>query len=90
MLDWMLIASFIIIFAIQLGLCFKVKSRIIRMLPIIAFVFSGVVLFVEAQKIPTGWGRLGHAFFMIYAVYMIFTCGIAWGIWAIMKYRRNR
>lgn len=90
MLELMLIASFIIIFTIQLLLCFKVKSRIIRMLPMIVLVFSGVVLFFEAQKIPAGWDRLGYAIFMIYDVYSIVICGIAWMIWAIMNCRKNR
>jgi hypothetical protein len=37
-----------------------------------------------AITIP-GWDGLGYVFLAIFTGFMMFMCGVAWGIWAIIK-----
>ena len=76
--------SIIVLLPVQLFLCFKVKSRIVRFLPIIVFSVLTTVFFVLAS-IAQEWDRLGYVFFAIFSGFMLFMCGIGWGIWAIIN-----
>lgn len=83
-----LIVSVVALLPIQLLLCFKAKSRTIRLLPI--FIFSVLaVAFIVMNFVTPGWDGLGYIFLAIFAGIMIFMCGIGWGIWWIVSRRKK-
>ncbi len=79
-----LIFSIAVLLPIQLLLCFKVKSKVIRLLPVILLSISAIC-FVGMAIVNTGWDGLGYLFLAIFAGFMLFICGMAWGIWAVVK-----
>ena len=83
------IASIIVLLPIQLWLCFKVKKRLVRLLPVVFFFVLGIA-FVCLASISTGWDSLGYIIFAIYAAYMLFVCGVGWLIWWLVNYCKNR
>ena len=78
-----IIVSIAILLPVQLLLCFKVKSLAVRLAPII-ILSALMTLFVVLWLSTTGWGKLAHAFFAAFVGFMIFMCGIGWGIWAVV------
>ena len=79
-----LIFSIIVLLPFQLLLCFKVKSKAIRLLPVILLSIPTLIFIGMAITIP-GWDGLGYIFLAIFTGFMMFMCGVAWGIWAITK-----
>lgn len=79
------IFTILIILTIQLLLCFKVNSRFIRLLPIVLFSISTIVLFHKAVSI-SGWGGLIYLLYALYTGIMTFICGIGWILWAIIRF----
>ena len=77
-----LIFSLVVLLPFQLLLCFKVKSKTIRLLPVVVLALLTVIFIVMSVAI-TGWDGLGYIFLAIFAGFMLFMCGIGWGIWAI-------
>lgn len=76
--------SIAVFLPIQLLLCFKVRSKVIRLLPVI--VLSGATIFLVAMAAAgSGWDGLGYIFLAIFTCLMLLMCGIGWGIWAIIK-----
>ncbi len=76
----------------QLLLCFRVKSVIIRLLPLIAFLILTVIFAVLMFK-ATGWDGLGYMLLALYSAILFGVCGICWGAFAIVKIvqkRRNK
>ena len=85
-----LIFSVVVLLPIQLLLCFKVKSKTIRLLPVILFSIP-TIIFVMMSVAITGWDGLGYIFLAIFAGFMLLMCGIGWGIWAISKlFKKNK
>ena len=79
-----LMVSIVIILPVQLLLCFTVKSRAIRLLPIIILsVLIGI--FVIMAITINDLRAVGYVLLAVYAGFMTFACGIGWGIWAIAK-----
>ena len=79
-----LVFSVVVLLLIQLLICFKVKNKVIRLLPVILlFIFT--IFFVAMTSTATGWDNLGYVFLAIFTGFMWLMCGIAWGIWAIVK-----
>ena len=73
---------------VQLLLCFKVKSKMIRLLPVI--VLSAITAFlVVMAAMATGWDGLGYIFLAIFTGLMLLACGIGWGIWGITRLIRK-
>ena len=84
-----LIFSIIVVLPIQLLLCFKVKSRAIRLLPVILLSIP-TIIFVMMSVVITGWDGLGYIFLAIFTGFMLLMCGVGWGIWAITKSVKKR
>lgn len=84
-----LIFSITILLPVQLLLCFKVKSKAIRLLPVILLSIPTLIFIGMAIAIP-GWDGLGYVFLAIFTGFMMFMCGIGWGIWAIAKLIRKK
>lgn len=82
-----LVALFFVALAlfIQIGLCLKVKSKIIRLLPVIILAVSAVI-FTVLSAVMHGWDALGYFFLAVSAIFMLFACGIGWGIATIYKH----
>ncbi|MBQ7920085.1 MAG: hypothetical protein IJ324_09125 [Lachnospiraceae bacterium] len=79
-----LIMGIVLLLPIQLLLCFKVKSRTIRLLPVIILSVLVVTFIVMCLANP-GWDGLVYIFLAIFAGIMMFMSGIGWAIWAIVK-----
>jgi len=78
------VLSVVVLLLIQLLLCFKVKNKVIRLLPaILLSIFT--IFFVAMASTATDWENLGYIFPVIFIGFMWLVCGMAWGIWAIIK-----
>ena len=79
-----LVLSAVIFLLIQLLLCFKVKNKVIRLLPVFLLsIFT--IFFVAMAATATDWENLGYIFPAVFIGIMWLICGMAWGIWAIIK-----
>lgn len=76
--------SIVILLPVQLLLCFKVKSKVIRLLPVILLSIP-TLFFISMAITSTGWDNLGYIFPTIFTGFMLIMCGIGWGIWVITK-----
>ena len=79
-----LIFSVAVLLPSQLLLCFKVKSRAIRLLPVLLLSIPTIIFVVMSVAI-TGWDGIGYLFLAIFTGFMMLMCGVGWGIWAISK-----
>ena len=79
-----LVLSGVVFLLIQLLLCFKVKNKVIRLLPVILLSIV-TMFFVVMAGTASDWENLGYIFPAIFIGFMWFMCGMAWGIWAIIK-----
>lgn len=83
------IFTLVIVLPIQLALCFKVKSKVVRLLPVIILsVLTLCAAIASATRID--WSALFYLIFAVYFGIMLFACGIGWGIWAITVFVKNR
>ena len=81
--------SIVVLLPVQILLCFKVKRKVIRLLPVI--LLSIPTLFFIAMAITaTGWDNLGYIFPAIFTGFMLIICGIGWGIWAITIFIKRK
>ena len=79
-----LIFSLVVLLPIQLLLCFKVKSKAIRLLPIILLSIP-TLIFIVMSTTTQGWDGLGYTFLAVFTGFMMLICCVGWGIWAISK-----
>ena len=79
-------ASAIATLIVQLLLCFKAKNIFAKLLPLALLIVSTVV-FSICSAAANGWDGLGYLFFALLSFGLIVVCGIAWGIWAIVRNR---
>ena len=79
-----LIFSLVVLLPIQLLLCFKVKSKAIRLLPIILLSIL-TLIFIVMSTTTQGWDGLGYIFLAVFTGFMILICGVGWCIWSIIK-----
>ena len=80
-----LIFSVAVLLPIQLLLCFKVRSKAARLLPISVLFISAVV-----SAAVMGWKNLGYVFLAIFIGFMSLICVIGWGIWAVVKLAKKK
>ena len=83
------IFTLIVVLPIQLALCFKVKSKIVRLLPVIILSILTLIAAV-ASATSIDWSALLYLIFAVYLGIMLFVCGIGWGIWAITVFVKKR
>ena len=84
-----LVFSVVVLLLIQLLICFKVKNKVIRLLPVILLSIV-TIFFVAMASTATDWENLGYIFPAIFLGFMWLVCGIAWGIWAIIKHIKKK
>ena len=80
-----LIFSVAVLLPIQLLLCFKVRSKAARLLPISVLFISAVV-----SVAVMGCKSLGYVFLAIFTGFMSLICVIGWGIWAVVKLAKKK
>lgn len=84
-----LVFSVIVLLLIQLLFCFRVKNKVIRLLPVILLsIFT--IFWVVMASTATGWDNLGYIFLAVFIGFMWLMCGMAWGIWAIIKLAKKK
>ena len=83
------IFTLIVVFPIQLALCFKVKSKFVRLLPVIILSILTLIAAV-ASATSIDWSALFYLIFAVYLGIMLSVCGIGWGIWAITVFVKKR
>ena len=76
------IVSIVVLLPLQLLLCFKVEKLLFRLLPIIILSIL-TIAFVVMNFLMPGWDNLVYLFLAVFSGFMIFMCGVGWGIWAI-------
>ena len=86
---WVLILSVIIILPCQLLLCFKVKSVIIRLLPLISLLIMTVIFFVSSFM-ASGWDGLGYLLLSFLTAILFGVCTLCWAIFGIVRYVRKK
>lgn len=79
-----LIFSMIVLLPVQLLLCFKVKRKTIRLLPVVFLFITTIILTVKADA-ANGWTGLGYIVLAFFTGFMLLICGMGWGIWAITR-----
>ncbi len=84
-----LILSVIIILPCQTLLCFKIKSVIIRLLPLISLLILAVFFFVRSFT-ANGWDGLGYLLLAFYAAILFGACALCWAIFGIARYVRKK
>ena len=83
-----LIFSIVVLLPVQLLLCFKVKSKAIRLLPVILLSIP-TLFFIVMAAITTGWDNLGYMFLVVFMGFMLLMCGIGWGVWWMINRKKQ-
>ena len=83
-----LLLSVFLLLPLQLLLCFKVRSRLLRPLPVILCSLLVGTFLLLALYTP-GWDGLGYIFLALFAGFMLTSCGIGWLIWAILRKKKK-
>ena len=79
-----LIFSLVVLLPLQLLLCFKVKRKGIRLIPVTLFFVLAAVLAMISAAVG---GRTGlvYLFLAMFSGFMLLICGAGWGIWAVFR-----
>ena len=78
----------VLLFLLQLLLCFKVKSLTLRFLPTL-ILGAMIAVFVILTFLTDGWDSLGFLVLAIWTALLLIPCGIGWLVWAIIKKRKS-
>ena len=81
--------SILIVFPLQYLLCSKVKSLPVRLIPTACTLFFALVSAI-LLCLSTGWESMIFIFFLIYAGFLLFIIGLAWGIRAFLTHRKTK
>lgn len=85
----LLVFTGFVVLPVQLLLCFRGRSRICKLLPVI--LLTGMITAaILAAFLSTGWAVLGCIVAAVYLMIMLLVCGIAWGIWALVRWKRQK
>ena len=77
-----------IVLIIQLLLSLKIKSKFIKLIPIILFSILAIV-FSILTFILDDWDSVGCLLLAVGFLILIFVCGLSWLIWFIFKKNIN-
>ena len=78
----------VVCFPLQLWLCFKVKRRLVRLLPVLILAAIIVVLSIMIA-LSTDWDALGYLILDIFAVFLLIACAVGWLIWGVVQLIRK-
>lgn len=82
-------AALLVVLPLQLVLCFKAKKRLFRRLPTILLAAATLILYVMAIT-ARDWSGLAYIICAVFAGVLLFFSAIAWGIWALIKYAKQK
>lgn len=74
---------------VQLLLCFRVRSRWIRLAPALLFTVLTALLLLLTYR-AQDWDALGYLFFALTTGYALLLSGIGWGIWGLIRFFQKR
>lgn len=84
-----LILTLFVLLPVQIYLCFRVRNLFARLLPVI--LLSGLILiYITMGMSDSGWDTVGYTLLAILTGFMLLACGIVWGVWAVMRFYRNK
>lgn len=83
-----LLISAAVVLPVQLLLCSKVKSIVVRCLPAGLFALLAILAWILYGS-SYGWDALIYVYGAIYAAYLLLVCGIGWGIWALVHRKKH-
>ena len=72
----------LILFVVQLLLCFKVKNPVLKLLPVV-LVLMALAVFIILSLTASGWDSLGYVAFVLLFGISLIPCIAAWTIWAV-------
>ena len=81
--------SILVVFPIQLLLCFKVKMIIVRLIPVLIFT-ALLILFTVMFFATSDWSKIAYLIFIIYALFLLLMSGFAWGVCAVSRKIRQK
>jgi hypothetical protein len=80
--DGILIIGSLLVLAVQLLLCFKVKNIFLKLIPMILLIISTIALYVVGQSLDP-WEGFAYGVLSAFSFIWLIVCGVCWGIWAI-------
>lgn len=86
---WTLLLAALLLLSAQLWLCFRVRSRLLRLLPVLALTgLTAGLLF--AASTTAAWEGLGYALLAALAGLLLLACGVGWCAWWLITRRRAK
>ena len=83
-----LLFSVVVLLPGQLLLCFKVRRNALRLLPAAALSIAAVVFYCMGRS-GDDWDGLGYLFLAAFTGFLLFVCGVGWGVWWIVRRRKR-
>ena len=77
-----------VIFPGQLILCFQARRLVFRLLPTAVLFLSCIAGMILGLSI-SGWDGVVFIFIALYVGFCLIMDGLAWGIWAMIRYNRK-
>ena len=88
--DVFLLTISTIVLIIQLLLCFKIKNKFIKLIPVVLFLILTIVFSIFIFVLD-GWDSVGCLLLAIGSLFLLFVCGISWIIWRFnMKLEKDK
>ena len=79
----------LILFAVQLLLCFKVKKLALKLIPAVLLLVA-LALFTVLTMTATGWDSLAYIVFAILSAIFLIPCAAGWVVWAVCYFIQKR
>lgn len=88
--DIFLLILSVILLALQLFLCAKIKNRLLRLLPVLVL-FTLTLVFTVLIFVFDGWDSVGFLMLAIWTALLLTVCGVAWLMWwLLIKLKRRK
>ena len=77
-------SSIVVVFILQLWLCFKVEKKKWKVLPIVMFLL-GMLVFGVLSFVIDGWDALAYLIYAMYFGFMVLSSIVGWLIWFVIR-----
>ena len=77
-----LIFGCLLVLAVQLLLCFKVKNVFLKLMPMVLLIIFTISLYVVGQSLDP-WEGFAYGVLSAFSFIWLIVCGVCWGTWAI-------
>ena len=78
-----------VLLVVQLLLCFKVKNKFIRLIPVYLFSLLTAVFGILAIVFDE-WDRVAFVLLAACAAFLLLICGAGWALWRFVKRIRQK